>query len=91
MISNIIYIINVLKTFLRKKYDTKNLRKAKTIIAWQISLDMGLKIIKFDQSAFVKDLVMEKELTEYNTNIILKKTSSILKIENFKDHKKVDL
>lgn len=46
-------IFNVLKQFLVRKYNTKDLGKIKTIIGWQINEDTIVSIIKIYQSVFI--------------------------------------
>lgn len=52
---------------------------------------MVASIMKIYQSVFLKDLVIEEELTNYNTNIIPMKTSLSIKMTDAKDYKKADL
>lgn len=84
-------ILDILKEFLTKKYDTKNLGKIKTIIRWQINRNAIIGTIKIDQSVFIRDLVIEKKLTDYNANIISMKVRSLIKIGDPKDYKENDL
>lgn len=84
-------ILDVLKEFLIKKYDTKNLGEVQTIIRWQINRNAMMGAIKIDQSVFIKDLVIEKRLTNYNTNVISMKVGSLIKIGDPKNYKETDL
>ncbi len=68
--------LKALKVFLVKEYDTKDLGEVKTIIRWQIHQDLVAGIMKIDQSAFVRDLVIKKRLTDYNANVIPMKAGS---------------
>lgn len=54
----------------------KDFGKVKTIIRWQIYEDFMARIMKINQSVFVQDLMIEKELINCNTKIILMKTDS---------------
>lgn len=84
-------ILNKLKKLLAKKYNVKNLGKVKTIIDQQIIKDMAVYIIIINQSAFIRNLVIKKGLIEYNTNVILIKTGSIIEITKLYDYKKTKL
>lgn len=72
--SNTIDVLQVLKNKLGTKYKIKNLSKAKTIIGWQITRDTSLHMMKINQSAFIRNRVINEELTNYNTNVILIKS-----------------
>lgn len=91
LISNTISILNVLKQLVSRKYDTKDLSEVKTIIGWQINWDTAPGAINIDQSAFVRDLVIEKKLTNHNTNIILMKARSSIKMTDPEDYKEANL
>lgn len=69
-------IFKVLKVFFAKKYDIKDFGKVKTIIRWQIYEDFVAKIIKINQSVFVQDLMIEKNLIDSNANVTSMKTGS---------------
>ncbi len=47
--------------------------------------------MKIDQLAFIRDLMIEKGLTEYNANIISMKAYSTIKMSELKDYKKTNL
>ncbi len=51
--SNTMAILETLKKSLSKEYDTKGLRKVKTIIGWQIGRDHASRTMKIDRSAFI--------------------------------------
>lgn len=73
---------------LTKKYNIKNLDKRKIIIRWQIIRNVAVCIIKIDQSAFIKNLVIQKRLIKCNTNVITMKARSdieIFKLDNYKE------
>lgn len=78
--SNIIATLKILKKLLVKEYKIKDLREIKTIISWQIIRNRAVYTIKINQSAFIRDLVTEKRLTKYNSNIILIKARSTIEI-----------
>ena len=52
---------------------------------------MAVYIIIINQSAFIRNLVIKKGLIEYNTNVILIKTGSIIEITKLYDYKKTKL
>lgn len=84
-------IFNVLKEFFIKKYNIKNLGKVKIIIRWQINRNAAICIIKIDQSAFIKNLVIKKKIINYNANFILIKVGFMIEMKNPKDYKKTKL
>lgn len=88
---NIINILNALKKFLVKKYDTNNLKEVKTIIGWQINRDTTAGTMKIYPSAFLRDLVIKKRLTNCNANIIPIKVGSSIKMRDLKVNKEADL
>ncbi len=52
---------------------------------------MATQILKIDQATFIRDLIIKKGLTDYNTNVILMKTGSSLKIIKLDDYKEAEL
>lgn len=83
-----IIIFNALKNLLTEKYNIKNLDKRKIIIEWQIIRNIAVCIMKIDQSAFIKNLVIQKRLIKCNTNVIAIKASSdieMFKLDNYKE------
>ncbi len=81
-------ILKLLTKSLLKEYNTKDLGEVKTIIGWQISRNNTSGTMKIDQSAFIRDLVIEEELTECNANVIPMKAGStieMLKPENYEE------
>ncbi len=89
--SNIMAIFESLKKSLLKEYNTKDLGEVKTIIGWQISRDNALGTMKINQSAFIRDLVIEERLTECNANVIPMKTGSTIEMSEPEDYREVDL
>lgn len=47
--------------------------------------------MKIHQSVFIRDLIIEKKLTNYNANVIPMKTGLSIKMSDPKDHKKPNL
>lgn len=68
--SNTMAVLKTLKKLLAKEYEMKDLGEVKTIIGWQITRDTAARTMKIDQSAFIRDLDIEKILTECNANVI---------------------
>ncbi len=89
--SNIIVILNTLKEFLTKEYDTKDLSEIKTIIEWQINRDTTKGTMKIDQSAFIRDLVIKEKLTDYIANTISMKAGLSIEMGDLEDYKETDL
>lgn len=69
----------------------KDLGMFKTIIRWQITRDIIVQTMKINQLAFIRDLVIEKKLTECNTNIIPIKPRSAIEMFYPKNYKKTDI
>ena len=91
LVLKIIALLEELKECFIKKYDTKDLKEVKTIIRWQISCDIALSTMKINQSAFIRDLIIEEDLIEYNANIILIKAGSTIDMGESKNYEKTDL
>lgn len=89
--SNTMAILEALKKSLSKEYDTKDLGEVETIIGWQISRDTAAGIMKIDQSAFIRDLVIEEGLTECNANVISMKAGSAIEMTEPEDYEEADL
>lgn len=66
----------------------KDLEKVKTIIRWQITRDPVLGIIKIDQSAVIKYLVIEDNLTNCNATDIPLKIGVATDMLNTNDYEK---
>lgn len=47
--------------------------------------------MKIDQSAFIRDLVIDKGLTNCNANVILMKAGSVIEMLDPEDYNKIDL
>lgn len=82
------YIISTdwIKDSLKAEYNVKDLGEAKTIISWQVT--WYERILKIDQSAFIQDVLEEKDLTGCNLVNILMKTSSTINISKDDNYKK---
>ena len=89
--SNTMAILETLKKSLSKKYNTKDLRGVKTIIGWQISRDNTSRIMRIDQSAFIRDFVIEEGLTKCNANVIPMKASSAIEMTEPEDYEETNL
>lgn len=64
--SNTMTILKTLKKLLAKKYKIKDLGEVKIIIGWQITRNIAICIIKIDQLAFIRNLIIKEKLTEFN-------------------------
>ena len=89
--SNTMKTLNALKQSLVGEYDTKDLEEVKTIIGWQIKQDTAASTMKIYQSAFIRDLVIEERLTDYNANVIPIKAGSSIKMSDPEDYEEADL
>ena len=83
--------LKALKKLLGKKYEMKDLGEVKTIIGWQITRDLAVRTIKIDQSAFIRDLVIEEGLTNCNANVIPMKVGSAIEINDSEDYEETEL
>ena len=61
------------------------------IIGWQITRDAATHTMKIDQSAFIRDLVIEEGLTECNANVIPMKAGSAIEMLDPDDYDETDL
>ena len=52
------------------EYEMKDLGEVKTIIGWQISRDLSTRTIRVSQSAYIRDLLEEENLTNCNAPTI---------------------
>ena len=80
-----------LKENLSKEYDMKDLDEVKTIIGWQITRDLSMKTIRFSQSAYIRDLLKEENLTNCNTLTIPMNAGLFIKIKEPDDYDKANL
>ena len=83
--------LNKLKQLLANKYNMKNLDKVKTIIWWQVTKNIKAGTMMINQSAFVKDFIIEKRLIECNTNIIPMKAGLAIKMSDLENYNKIDI
>lgn len=89
--SNIMGALETLKKLLAKEYEMKDLGEVQTIISWQITRNTAARTMKIDQSAFIRDLVIEEKLTECNANIIPMKIGLAIEIIEPNNYEKTDL
>lgn len=88
LVSNTMRDLETLKKLLTKEYEIKDLGEVETIIGWQVTRNTTARNMKIDQSAFIRDLVIERELTECNANSIpikARSTIEIIKLDNYKE------
>lgn len=88
---NTIVTLDTLKKSLAIEYNMKDLDEVKTIIGWQVIRDMATRTIKIDQTVFIRDLIIEEELIDWNVNIIPMKASSAIKMSKSDDYDKTDI
>lgn len=79
-----------MKKLLVTEYNMKDLSEVKTIIRWQVTRDPATRIMKIDQSAFIRDLLIKEGLTDCNANIILMKTGSAIKMSKLDNYDKIN-
>lgn len=89
--SNTMRTLELLKQLLAKEYDMKDLGEVKTIIGWQITRDPAMGTMKIDQSAFIRDLVIEEGLTDCNAPVILMKAGSAIEMLDPDDYEETEL
>ncbi len=78
--SNSTDTLETVKKKLRNEYNVNDLGELETIIGWQITRDPSTQTLKIDQSSFIRDLVIEKNLTNCNSNIIPMKAGSAIEM-----------
>ena len=83
--------LNSLKRLLSNEYDIKDFGKRKTIIDWQITRDPATRTMKLDQSTFIQNLVIEKNLSNYNANLVLIKANSAINMPKVKNYEEKNL
>lgn len=91
LVSNTMVTLDALKKLMATKYNIKNLSEVKTIIGWQVTKDMARRIIKINQTAFIKDLVIEEGLTNCNTNVIPMKAKSAIEMSKPNNYNKTNI
>lgn len=69
----------------------KDLREVKIIIGWQIIRNLSMKTIRISSLAYIKDLLKDKNLINYNTLTILMKASSFIEINKLDNYNKTNL
>lgn len=89
--SNTMTTLNTIKKSLAREYNMKDLSEVKTIIRWQVTRDTAARTMKIDQSAFIRDLIIEEELIECNANFIPMKTGSSIEMPEPDDYNKIDI
>lgn len=79
---------NSIKKALQDEYNVKDLREVKTIIGWQVT--QGLFIIKIDQLTFIRDLIEEEGIQDYNPVNTPMKAGNFIEMQDEDDYKKVN-
>lgn len=78
-----------IKDKLKAEDNVKDLEEVKTIIGWQITRHEGT--LKTDQSAFIRNLLEEKDLTGCNSVNIPMKAGSVIDMSKADDYKEADI
>ena len=89
--SHTIATLEAVKKELAKEYNVKDLGEVTTIIGWQMTRDLATKTLKIDQSAFVRDLVIEEGLTNCNSNVIPMKAGSAIEMNEHDDYEETEI
>lgn len=84
-------VLENLKKNLAIEYKIKHLGEVKTIIRWQITRNLSTKTIKVSQLVYIRDLLKEENLTNYNVLTILIKAGSFIKINKSDNYNKANL
>lgn len=91
IVSNTMTTLGAMKASLFSEYDVKDLGEVKTIIGWQITRDLTRQTMKIDQSAFIRDLVIEEGLDDFNTNVVPMKAGSSIHMSDADAYEEEDL
>lgn len=91
LVLNIIKNLDKLKVTFLNIYSIKYFGKVKTIIGWQITRNLVPKTIKIDQLIFICDLIMKKNPSNLNINVLSIKAGSVIHILNINVYKKENL
>lgn len=80
-----------IKENLKNEYNVKDLGEVKTIIGWQVTRNWDAATLKIDQSAFIRDLLEEENLTDCNAINIPMKAGSFIEMHEEDDYKEADI
>ena len=83
--------LETVKKELGKEYNVKDLGEIETIIGWQITRNPSTQTLKIDQSSFIRDLVIEENLTNCNSNVIPMKTGSAIEMIKHDDYEDTEI
>ena len=89
--SNSTDTLETVKKELKNEYNVNDLGELETIIGWQIMRDPFTQTLKIDQSSFIRDLVIEKNLTNCNSNIIPMKAGSAIEMIEHNDYEDTEI
>ena len=89
--SNKMATLKALKKLLGKKYKMKDIGEVKTIIGWQITRDLAARTMKIDQSAFIRNFVIEEGLIDCNAKVIPIKAGSAIEMNDPEDYEETEL
>ena len=88
--ANSMQALDNLKENLSKEYDMKDLGEVKTIIGWQITRNLSTRTIRVSQSAYIRDLLEEENLTNCNAPTIPMKAGSFIEMNEPDDYDEAD-
>lgn len=80
-----------IKESIKNEYNVKDLGNVKTIIGWQVTRNWDAGTLKIDQSAFIRDLLEEENLTDCNSVNIPMKAGSFIEMLEDDDYEEADL
>lgn len=80
-----------IKECLKNEYNVKDLGEVKTIIGWQVTRNWDVGTLKIDQSAFIRDLLEEENLTDCNAVNIPMKAGSFIEMLEDDDYEETDI
>lgn len=90
LVSNTIGVFKMLKKLLAKEYKMKDFKKVNTIIGWQFIRETIARIIKINQTACIRNQIINKGFIEYNANVISIKARLAIKMTDLADYKKTE-
>lgn len=74
-----------------KKFNMKDLEKAKTIIGQKITQEFTVEILKIDQKKYIQNFLKSKKITLYYSTVFLVKAKSFFFLDQVEDHRQADL
>lgn len=74
-----------------RKYHVNNLEEMKTFIGQQITRDPAFNTMKINHSAFIQDIIVDKNLSDINVYIVPMKVGSTINMIKADVYKEEDL